>query len=266
MLGILAGIDQKNSYAFFPGKAGIACDNAPRAVFSSMVLKPMMLRIMAGMLQNDSCPRRTGKLDFLGDDVVFFYGPSYLEVTCSSCLLEEYRVASFPGDDSRNGFRIQHSSWFNRGYMFGISLQRFFGSNFTLSYVKGGLSDPVVDPCPYDCKLWSLRSCSPSLVVDIPVMAHRQIPMVLFSLPSRFSCCSTLTRCLMLVVLVQYVLWVSSWRRQPSSHICSSLNSGLVAACPFCATTDAVVDVLSHFIDVGGRRCVAAATSSSCWS
>ena len=36
----------------------------------------------------------------------FFFGPLYLEVPCSSCLVEEYRVASFPGDDSRNGLRI----------------------------------------------------------------------------------------------------------------------------------------------------------------
>ena len=35
MLGILAGMDQKDSYALCPGKAVIACDNAPRAVFSS---------------------------------------------------------------------------------------------------------------------------------------------------------------------------------------------------------------------------------------
>ena len=72
--------------------------------------------------------------------------------------------------------------------------------NFTLSYVKGGLSDPVFDPCPYDCKLWSLRSCTPSLVVDIPVIAHRQIPMVL-----RFSNCSTLIGWSTFVVHVQQV-------------------------------------------------------------
>ena len=28
----------------------------------------------------------------------FFYGPLYLAVTCRSCLPEEYRVASFPGE------------------------------------------------------------------------------------------------------------------------------------------------------------------------
>ena len=32
---------------------------------------------------------------------------------------------------------------------------------------EGELSDPEVDPRPSDCKLWSLRSCSPSFVVDI---------------------------------------------------------------------------------------------------
>ena len=53
-----------------------------------------------------------------------------------------------------------------------------FWKNFTLSYMKGGLSDPVVDPRPSDCKLWSLRSCSFIQVVDISVMAHRQSLMV----------------------------------------------------------------------------------------
>ena len=36
-------------------KAGIAGDNAPRAVFSSLVRRPMMLGIMAAVDQKDSC-------------------------------------------------------------------------------------------------------------------------------------------------------------------------------------------------------------------
>ena len=44
------------------------------------------------------------------------------------------------------------------------------------------------------------------------------------------------------------------------------VDCGPVVACPLCATTDAVVDVLAQFIDVGGRRCAHAATSSSCRS
>ena len=35
-------------------KAGIAGDTAPRAVLSSLVGRPMMLGIMAGMVQKDS--------------------------------------------------------------------------------------------------------------------------------------------------------------------------------------------------------------------
>ena len=50
MLGIMAGLDQKDSYAVFPAsgmyKAGIAGDIAPRAVLSSLVGRPKMLRIL----------------------------------------------------------------------------------------------------------------------------------------------------------------------------------------------------------------------------
>ena len=74
MLGIMAVTDKKDSYALFL-VSGFACVNAPRAVFSSPVHKLMMLRIMAGMLQNDSCLRRTGKLDYLGDGVYFSSAP-----------------------------------------------------------------------------------------------------------------------------------------------------------------------------------------------
>ena len=48
-----------------------------------------------------------------------------------------------------------------------------------------------VVPCR---KLRIFRSCCSSLVVDFLVVAQRQIPMVLFSKPSRFSCCIPLTR------------------------------------------------------------------------
>ena len=67
-------------------------------------------------------PEAFRKLAFLGDDVVFFYGPLYLEVTCSSCLPEEFMLLLFRETTPRNGFRSQHSSLFNSGYMFGVSL------------------------------------------------------------------------------------------------------------------------------------------------
>ena len=81
MLGILAGADLKDSCSGMY-KAGFSGDSVLRAVFLPFV-RPMMLRIMAGKHQKDSFPRRTGKLDYFGDDVVFFYGPLFLEVICS---------------------------------------------------------------------------------------------------------------------------------------------------------------------------------------
>ena len=57
-------------------------------------------------------------------------------------------------------------------------------------------------------------------VVDTPVVAQMQIPLV--RLPQRFSSCSTLTR----------------WSTSVVQGL--QLNSGLVVACPLCATTGAV--------------------------
>ena len=102
--------------------AGVACYNAPRAVFFSGS-QAHDAPHHGWDAQDRQLPEAYRKIGLLGEYVVFFNGPLYLEVTCSSYLPEEYRVASFPGDDSRNGFRIQHSSWFNSGYLFGISLR-----------------------------------------------------------------------------------------------------------------------------------------------
>ena len=90
MLRILAGMDQKDRCSGIY-MAGIACDNAPRAVFSSLVHKHLMLGIMADMNQRDSCPRHTGNWFFL-------------EMTSMS-------------------FCIQRSAWFDRGYMHCVSLR-----------------------------------------------------------------------------------------------------------------------------------------------
>ena len=52
MLGILASMDQKESYSG-TYKAGFSGDSAPRAVFLPFV-RPKMLRIMADTHQKDS--------------------------------------------------------------------------------------------------------------------------------------------------------------------------------------------------------------------
>ena len=90
---IRAGMDQKDSCSGM-FNAGIAGDSVPRAVFLPFV-RPMILRIMADMHQKDSFSRRTGKLDYLGDDVVFFHGPLYLEVICSSFCLRSTGLLLF---------------------------------------------------------------------------------------------------------------------------------------------------------------------------
>ena len=159
----MADMDQKDRCSCIY-MAGIAGYFAPRAVFPSLVGRPRMLGILFGTDLKYSCSgmckagfsgflhlalcclRCTGKLDFWRWRL-FFSGSLYLEVICSSCLPEEYRVADFSGRSSRNGFSIQHSSWFNSGYMFGISLPGLFWKNYPF-YVKGGLSDPEVDPRP----------------------------------------------------------------------------------------------------------------------
>ena len=50
----MAGVDQKDRCSGMY-KAGIDGDNAPRAVFSSLVGWPGMLGILAGMDQEDCC-------------------------------------------------------------------------------------------------------------------------------------------------------------------------------------------------------------------
>ena len=72
-------------------------------------------------------------------------------------------------------------------------------------------------------------------LVVIPVVAQMQILMVS---PQSFPSCSTLIRWSTFVGR-SCTSRVQTWRRQPSSHSCSSSNFGLVVACPLCATTGA---------------------------
>ena len=120
---------------------------------------------------------------------LFFYAPLNLEVTCSSFCLRSTGLLIFqemtPGMVSvfitflvQQRIHVRHQS------------TRPFWKNFTLSYVKGGLSDPEVDPRPHDCcKLRTLRSCSSSLSSTSLSLRTGRFPWSL-----RFSSCSTLTR------------------------------------------------------------------------
>ena len=92
MLGILAGMDQKDSCSG-TDNAGVTGDSAPRAV--SSLRQAHDARHHGRHAPEGQLPEAFRKLAFLGDDVVFFYGPLYLEVTCSSCLPEEFMLLLF---------------------------------------------------------------------------------------------------------------------------------------------------------------------------
>ena len=100
MLGILAGMDQKDS-----------CSGLHKASF--LVLH---LALCCPIVQENW---------IMWDLASIFLRPLVSGSHLFELLPEKYRVAYFPGDDSRNGFSIQHFSWFNSEYMFGISLRGF---------------------------------------------------------------------------------------------------------------------------------------------
>ena len=91
---------------------GFTGDPASRAVFLPFV-RPKMLRIMAGTHQKDSCPSRTGKLNFLGDYLVFSAAP-----VSDSHLFGvrpwSTRLWIFLGDDIWR-YSVFSSIWFNTG-------------------------------------------------------------------------------------------------------------------------------------------------------
>ena len=135
--------------------AGITGDPTSRAVFLPFV-RPKMLRTMAGTHQKDSCPSRTGKLDYLGDFLVFFLRSLYLTVICSE---------------------------FARGvHDYGFSWETTSGC-IPCSAPVGSTLDTYLrlflESCGSDCrKVRSLRSCSSFMVVNIPFVPQGEIPMV----------------------------------------------------------------------------------------
>ena len=77
------------------------------------------------------CQRRTGKLDYLGDGVCSSSAPCIWKSLVRAVCLRSTGLLIFR-EIIQESFSIQHSSWFNSGYMFGISLRGLFG-RITLS-------------------------------------------------------------------------------------------------------------------------------------
>ena len=231
-------------------KAGIAGYFAPRAVFPSLVGRPRMLSILAGTDLKYSCsgmckagfsvvsapravlPEVYRKIGLIWDGVFSSTAPCiWLSLVRAVCLrstglliFREITPGMFPYSTLflvQQRIHARHQS------------TRPFWKNYAF-YVKGGLSDSEVDPRPSDCKLWSLRSCGPSLSSTSLSWRTGRFPWSL-----SFSSCSTLTR--WSTSVVQVSLHARCVQRQMP-----------------------MVDDLLQFIDLGGRRCDAAATSSSC--
>ena len=100
-----------------------------------------------------------------------------------------------------------------------------------------------------DCKLWSLRSCSPSLSSTSLSWRTGRLPCSL-----RFSSCSTMIRWSM--VRCAGTASSGSGRENPFGPGRSHAR---------CVQRQMpMVDVLMQFIHLGGRCCDAAATCSSC--
>ena len=103
-LGAMVGMDQKDCCSGL-FQAGIVGYCAPRAVFPSLVGRPRVLGILAGTDLKYICsgmykagfsgvstpravlPEAFRKIGLFGRWRLFFFGPLYLEVTCSSFCL-----------------------------------------------------------------------------------------------------------------------------------------------------------------------------------
>ena len=127
MLCIMAVMDQKDSThrALVVNNGSGLCmvgssgDSSPHAVFLPFD-RPKMLRIMAGTHLKDSCPRRTGILDYLGDDLVFFYGPCIWQSHVRCCCLRSACV-DFP--------RRRLPKWFPYSALFGTTVDTCSGQS-----------------------------------------------------------------------------------------------------------------------------------------
>ena len=164
--------------------AGIAGYDAPRTVF---------VFLLAGMDQMDSCLRRTGYWFFWEMTSMSFciqrsacFESGYMHCVILRCLkhLTYFQVC----------LRIQRSAWFDSGYMRCVILRGFSGRISHVFNVK---------------------------VFDVPFVPQRQIPMVLlFSRPQRFPSCRSFSGVDVPVVqVVQVHFPVGAQRQSPGSRL-----------------------------------------------
>ena len=157
MLGILAGMDKKNSYALFLARLFLLV---------TMHLALCSLPLLAGLECSAFWPFWTIRAVARGVQAIGFSGRWLLWVSVFSAQL---------------GSIVDTCT---------ASVYEAFLEEVHAFHVKGGLSDPEVDPRLSDCcKLWTLRSCSSSLSSTSLSLRTGRFPWSL-----RFSSCSILTR------------------------------------------------------------------------
>ena len=239
MLGIMAFMDQKVSDSVI-FKAGFAGYNTPRAVFSFLVRQPLKLCIMAGMVQKDSCS---------GMARLVLLVTVHLVLCFLLCL--QARDARHHGRYGPEGFVRLVQGLFLWVLTMHLALCSLVCRLMMLDIMAVMDQKDTHVWCPWsDCKLWSLRSCSPSLVVDISFAVQRQSYGPDSSSDLRFSPDAVQGGRRPCLQVVQISL---SWRRGLSHGPDWSSDHGVSTVClrqgdrrPFCAgrerSTCAVVE------------------------
>ena len=182
----LPGRARRRQRQWFACSAGFTGDDVPRVMFPSGVVRPKMLRIMAGMVQKDSCSgmaRLVSRLVLLMTVhfVLCFvpslqardarhhgrYGPVGLVCWFFTMSLALCSLLCLQAQDARlHGRHGPQDSWSFTGAVLG---QGFLHARCCATC--GVLVQTV--------QYWRFRCCSSSRSLTLPVDTQRQIPMVL---------------------------------------------------------------------------------------
>ena len=180
----LPGRARRRLRQWFACSAGFTGDDVPCIMFPSGVVRPKMLRIMAGMVQKDSCSGMARLVLLVTVHLVLCFLPSlqardarhhgrygpeglvcwFLPMSlalCSSCCLRPKMPVFMAGMDHR-------TVWSFTGAVLG---QGFLHARCCAT------CGVMVQTVQYT--VWRFRSCSSSWSPTLPVGTQRQIPMVL---------------------------------------------------------------------------------------
>ena len=178
----LPGRARRRHRQWFACSAGFTGDDVPRVMFPSGVVWPKMLRIMAGMVQKDSCSGMARLVLLLTVHLVLCflpslqardawhhgqYGPEGLVCWFFTMLLALCSLLCLQAQDARlHGRHGPQDSWSLTGAVLG---QGFLHARCCATC--GVLVQTV--------QYWQFRSCSSSRSSSLPVDTQSQIPMVL---------------------------------------------------------------------------------------